>query len=66
MKIIYQEYSRTFRSLPTNYWLATVRDGKLVFDSWDGMTKKMYRKNPLLYLRIIILFYWMKIFGKIY
>lgn len=29
------EYSQTYRSFPENYWLASVKDGALVFDSWD-------------------------------
>ncbi len=55
-KIIYQEDSQTIRLMPQNYWLASVKDGKLKFDSWDGMAKKLLKNNLLLKLKIIFLF----------
>ncbi len=55
-KIVYNEYSQTIRLMPENYWLASVKDGKLKFDSWDGMTNKILKNNLLLKLKIIVLF----------
>ena len=46
------EYSQTFRLMPFNYWLASVDNNKLVFDSWDGMTKKHFKKDRLLKLKV--------------
>lgn len=37
--LIYQPESGTIRNVPENYWVASVVDGELVFDSWDGMVK---------------------------
>lgn len=38
--------------MPFNYWLASVDNNKLVFDSWDGMTKKHFKKDRLLKLKV--------------
>lgn len=32
-------YTGTIRSVPENYWIATVRENKVIFDSWDGAIK---------------------------
>ncbi len=37
--VIFEEYTQTIRKVPENYWVASVKDGQLVFDSWDGMVK---------------------------
>lgn len=39
--------------MPYNYWVASIKNNKLIFDSWDGMTKKLFRKNPFLKIRIL-------------
>lgn len=28
--------SETIRVYPENYWIASIKDGKLIFDSWDS------------------------------
>lgn len=33
---MYEKSTKTIRTKMSNNWVATVRDGKLVFDSWDG------------------------------
>jgi hypothetical protein len=53
MKIKFDQYSQTYRIMPKNYWAASVKQNKLIFDSWDGCTKKLLR-NPLLRLRIVL------------
>lgn len=35
--IVFQENTKTFRAMPSNVWLATVRNNNLLFDSWDGL-----------------------------
>ena len=51
------EYSQTFRLMPFNYWLASVdNNNRLVFDSWDGMTKKHFKKDRLLKLKVCLKF----------
>jgi len=52
-KVIYCEYSNTIRLMPQNYWLASITDKKLIFDSWDGMTKKLLKYNLKLRLKIV-------------
>jgi hypothetical protein len=32
----YNVYSQTIRRFPENYWVCSEKDGKLVFDSWEG------------------------------
>lgn len=46
----YEKGTKTIRTVPENYWIATVKDnGEIVFDSWDGAIKgrvdKEYVKN---------------------
>ena len=36
--LIYQKGTGTIRLMPYNYWIATVNNKRLVFDSWDGCT----------------------------
>lgn len=38
--IKFEEATQTYRSVPQNYWLASIKNDKLVFDSWDGAIKK--------------------------
>lgn len=45
--IVFSEYTQTYRSVPQNYWLASVRDGQLVFDSWDGAIRNFNYKNDV-------------------
>jgi len=55
-KVIYCDYSNTIRLMPQNYWLASVTDKKLIFDSWDGQTKKLLKYNLVLMLKIVLVF----------
>lgn len=41
---IYQPHSGTIRCNPQNYWIATVKNKKLIFDSWDAAIKNRYSK----------------------
>ena len=58
--ITFCEYSQTFRLMPFNYWLASVKDEKLIFDSWDGITKKHFKKDRLLKLKVWLKFFVLK------
>lgn len=40
-------YTSTIRLMPQNYWIATIKDGKLIFDSWDGMTKELFETGTI-------------------
>ena len=44
-KLKYSEYTDTIRSVPENYWVASVKNGKLIFDSWDGAVKGRINKT---------------------
>jgi hypothetical protein len=44
-KLKYSESTGTVRSVPENYWVASVKNGKLVFDSWDGAVKGRINKT---------------------
>lgn len=47
----YEPETQTIRSIPENYWIATVRDNKLIiFDSWDSAIEGRFNK-VLLQLR---------------
>ena len=50
--ITYCRYTDTFRYMPQNYWMASVKEGRLMFDSWDGCSKNLFKSNPLLYIII--------------
>lgn len=41
-KFVFNKYTNTIRLMPENYWLASVTDGHVIFDSWDGATKKLF------------------------
>lgn len=47
MEIIFNDYTQTFRLMPQNYWLASIKDGKLLFDSWDGMAKVILQDDEI-------------------
>ena len=49
-------YSQTYRLMPFNYWLASVENDKLIFDSWDGMVKKLYKKDKFLKFKVYFKF----------
>lgn len=51
-----EEYSNTIRLLPFNYCLCTINDNELIFDSWDGMTKKLFDEG-IIYKSEIVEFY---------
>ncbi len=54
--IVFSKNTQTFRLMPQNYWIASVKDNKLVFDSWDGMAKELFRKNLFLKVRVFFSF----------
>ena len=54
--IVYSEYTGTIRLMPQNYWLASITDEKLIFDSWDGQTKKLLKHNLILRLKIVLVY----------
>lgn len=42
----YNEYTKTIRSVPENYWIASVGDdGEIKFDSWDGAVRGRIDKD---------------------
>jgi len=45
--IFFCQYSQTYRGFPGNYWLASVKNGELIFDSWDQSTKNFVFKTDL-------------------
>jgi len=45
--IYFCDYSQTYRSFPENYWLASVVEDKIVFDSWDRAIKKHSFKSDI-------------------
>jgi len=47
---VFESYSNTIRCKPQNYWIASVRDGKLFFDSWDKAIINRYSK---LHIRLL-------------
>ena len=40
-------YSSTIRLMPQNYWIATIKENGLQFDSWDGMTKELFETGTI-------------------
>ena len=65
MKIKYENYSKTFRLVPKNYWLASVKNNKLFFDSWDGQAKKLFKQKILLKFRIVLFYIKLRIIKKL-
>lgn len=45
--VYFNDYTQTYRSFPQNYWLASIKDGKLVFDSWDSAINDYSFKNDV-------------------
>jgi len=42
----YEKSTQTIRTVPENYWIATVTDdGEIIFDSWDGAIKGRVDKD---------------------
>jgi hypothetical protein len=33
--------------MPQNYWVATIKANELVFDSWDGITKQLFKDGTI-------------------
>lgn len=58
--VIFCDYSQTFRLMPFNYWLASAKDKKLLFNSWDGMAKEHFKKDKFLKLKIWFKFFTLK------
>lgn len=48
--IFFCDYSQTYRSYPENYWLATLRNNEVIFDSWDGAIKNHSFKTEIIKL----------------
>ena len=40
-------YSNTIRLIPQNYWIATIKENEVVFDSWDGMTRQLFKDGAI-------------------
>ena len=40
-------YSNTIRLMPQNYWIATIKENEVVFDSWDGMTRQLFKEGVI-------------------
>ena len=38
-KIVFNVHTQTFRTAISNYWVASLKDNVVVFDSWDGIGK---------------------------
>lgn len=38
-------YSNTIRLMPFNYWVASIVENELLFNSWDGMTKQFFKEG---------------------
>ena len=47
MKYKICNYSNTIRLMPQNYWVASIVGNKLVFDSWDGATKRLFKERKI-------------------
>ena len=47
MKYKVCNYSGTIRLMPQNYWVATIVNGRLIFDSWDGATKRLFKERKI-------------------
>lgn len=45
---VYEKETQTIRCKPENYWIASVKDGKVIFDSWDGAIVGRYSKKEVL------------------
>ena len=46
--IVLEKETQTYRGRPQNYWLASVIEGRLVFDSWDTAIKDFNYKNAVI------------------
>jgi len=40
-------YSKTVRLMPKNLWLAIIENDNLIFNSWDGMTRKLFADGQI-------------------
>jgi hypothetical protein len=49
-KFVYQPYSGTIRTVPENYWIATVKDGEITFNSWDQAIIGRYSRFQIIKL----------------
>lgn len=47
---MFDEYTQTVRTKMTNYWVASVKDGQLVFDSWEDQIKGRIDEAEVRYL----------------
>ena len=61
MKYKICNYSNTIRMMPLNYWVASIVGNKLVFDSWDGATKKLFKERKISKIGIRLFFLGCKI-----
>jgi hypothetical protein len=44
---VHNKYTDTIRTVPENYWIATVVNNELVFDSWDAAIKGRVDENKV-------------------
>jgi hypothetical protein len=61
-KIVFTEATQTFRTSPGNHWVASIKNDRLVFDSWDGYTRDLLRSNPFIYIVVLYKFIKLKLF----
>jgi len=46
-------YSNTVRLFPQNYWIASIKGNSLVFNSWEGMTKRLFENKEITEKQVI-------------
>lgn len=39
--------TETIRTVPHNYWIASIKNNDLIFDSWDGAIKGRYDESEV-------------------
>ena len=49
----FEKETKTIRFMPYNYWIASVVNNKVVFDSWDGMVKKLFDNGSITEKQVI-------------
>lgn len=57
---VFEKETKTIRLMPYNYWVASVINNKVAFDSFDGMTKKLF-DDGLITQKEVIDYYGQKI-----
>lgn len=49
----FEKETKTIRLMPYNYWVASVINNKVVFDSWDGMTIRLFTNGSITQKEVI-------------